>query len=101
MVHFLILANKFSIMKSPKPYSVGRVVMYVPTDGDKQSIRGNASTSPLPAIIANAWEENPYYQEQGQVNLKVFTDGSNDYWATSIPYDESKTPGTWHWPEVK
>jgi hypothetical protein len=31
------------------------------------------------------------------VNLRAFLDGSDEYWATSVPYDESLTPGTWHW----
>jgi hypothetical protein len=31
------------------------------------------------------------------VNLKVMLDGSDVYWATSAPYDETKRPGSWHW----
>jgi hypothetical protein len=31
------------------------------------------------------------------VNLKVMLDGTDVYWATSVRYDEAKTPGTWHW----
>lgn len=74
--------------------------MYVPTEGDQAVIIGNASTTPLPAIIVNTWEHTSY--ENDEVNLKVFTDGSNDIWPTSIPHDqETKAPGTWHWPEIK
>jgi hypothetical protein len=33
----------------------------------------------------------------GAVNLKVFLDGSDDYWAVSVPYDPEKKSGTWAW----
>jgi hypothetical protein len=98
--HFHILANNFSIMKSPRPYSAGRIVMYVLSPLHQLYNIGN-NTSPLPAIIVNAWEGNEIYQGEGKVNLKVFTDGPTDEWATSVPYSEEKTPGTWHWPEIK
>lgn len=35
--------------------------------------------------------------DQGFVNLKVFLDGDDTYWATSIPYHENKTRHSWHW----
>jgi hypothetical protein len=85
-------------MKSPKPYSAGRIVMYVPTDKDASVIIGNI-TKILPAIIVRTWEETSY--ENDEINLKVFTDGQNNLWRTSVPYDENKAPGTWHWPEIK
>lgn len=85
--------------KSPKPYSAGRVVQYVPFTSDV--FEGN-NTSPLPAIIVNAWENNSVYQEDNRVNVQVFVDGpEGSHWRTSIPYDENKAPGTWHWPEIK
>jgi hypothetical protein len=87
-------------MKSPKPYSTGRIVMYIPFATDTVAIAGN-QTQPLPAVIVRDWAELPYYQEHSQVNLKVFGDGPNDLWRTSVPYDENKTPGSWHWPEIK
>lgn len=31
------------------------------------------------------------------INLKAQLDGSDTYWATSVPFDEVKAPGTWHW----
>lgn len=74
--------------------------MYVPFTSDHLYQGGN-STSPLPAIIVNAWEGNEFYQEEGKVNLKVFTDGPTDQWCTSVAYDGNKAPGTWHWPEIK
>ena len=45
----------------------------------------------VPAMVLRVWEDS------GCSNLKVMLDGSDEYWATSIGYDEKKTPGTWHW----
>ncbi len=33
----------------------------------------------------------------GAVNLKVLLDGTDDYWATSVSYDATKAPRSWHW----
>ena len=33
------------------------------------------------------------------VNLKVFLDGTDTLWATSVPFSDAKGPRTWHWPE--
>lgn len=78
----------------------GRIVHYVMHGG-------NSKGEHRPAIIINAWKNISTYQNEGRVNLQVFTDFSNDgeeyasgqYWATSIPYSESKELGTWHWIE--
>lgn len=92
---------------SMKPTS-GRIVLYVsPDHGDAVVIR--------PAlVIASCNERFPgssYQREECQ--LQVFWDGTNDAtgerdpakppvapraWRTSVPHDEAKTPGTWHWP---
>lgn len=85
-------------MKSPKSYSVGRVVLFVPMVGTRY---GGNYTTPLPAVIVNAWPEVPSYLEDGVVNLKVFTDAATDGWETSVHYSEGKEPRTWHWPEIK
>lgn len=45
-----------------------------------------------PAMVLKAWHD-----VEGVSNLKVMLDGSDEYWATSIPFDAAKTPGTWHW----
>lgn len=45
----------------------------------------------LPAMVLRVWGES------GCSNLKVQLDGSDEYWATSISFDEAKVPGTWHW----
>jgi hypothetical protein len=60
-----------------------------------------------PAIVVRDWK-----QQNGLVQLQVFTDGLNDgfvdhngapinvIWCTSVAHDEQeKAPGTWHWPE--
>lgn len=90
-------------MKSPKSYSVGRVVLFVPRPAQPgsdspESFGGNAS-SPLPAIIVATWENTGY--ENDEVNLKVFTDAPKNAWQTSVPYSEDKEPYTWHWPAIK
>lgn len=46
----------------------------------------------LPALVVQTWGA-----ESTSINLKVMLDGPDTYWATSIPYDAAKTPGTWHW----
>lgn len=71
--------------------SIGRIVRYVPGDGD-------SFTEERPAIIVKVWNE-----ETGYSNLQVFTDGSNDgsqnvEWRTSIDYSAEPKPRTWHWP---
>jgi hypothetical protein len=45
----------------------------------------------LPAMVLKVWSES------GCSNLKVMLDGSDEFWATSISYDATKAPGTWHW----
>jgi hypothetical protein len=78
----------------------GRIVHYVLSDGRSKGQH-------RPAIVVQDWK-----QENGSVNLQVFTDGSNDYlgkgqdgtwcftlWKTSVHYSEEPKPGTWHWPE--
>ncbi len=77
--------------------SIGRIVHYV-LDGDHHQAVG----SHRPAIIVR----EPWTPEM--LNLQVFTDGENDgprnvsgiVWRTSVHQDEeTKAPGTWHWPE--
>lgn len=44
-----------------------------------------------PAMVLRVWGDS------GCSNLKVMLDGSDEYWATSVSYEETKTPGSWHW----
>ena len=88
----------------------GRIVHYVLEDGPSKGQH-------RPAIVVQDWK-----QENGLINLQVFTDGLNDdytttytnrvddhetailvpqnaTWCTSVHYSEEKEPGTWHWIE--
>ena len=91
--------------------TVGRIVHYVLESGRSKGQH-------RPAIVVRDWQ-----QENGLVQLQVFTDGFNDefrestsalldgksaagitfsaniIWRTSVHYSEEKEPGTWHWPE--
>lgn len=44
-----------------------------------------------PAMVIKVWGTS------GCSNLKVFLDGSDSFWATSISYQEDKAPFSWHW----
>jgi len=83
-------------MKSPKPYSVGRTVLYVPKQGENF---GGNEQNVLPAIVVATWEHTGYQNDE--VNLKVITDAPQNAWRTSVPFSSDKEPGTWHWPEIK
>lgn len=89
----------------------GRIVHYVLEDVPHKGEH-------RPAIVVRDWK-----QENGLVNLQVFTDGYNDglrehvsashsdvgalgvsyaaniLWRTSVHYSEEKEPGSWHWIE--
>lgn len=45
----------------------------------------------FPAMIVRAWDT-----PTRAVNLQVFLDGADTYWATSRT--EGDGPGSWHWP---
>lgn len=82
--------------------TIGRIVHYVLGGGRSEGQH-------RPAIIIDECNHrfgvNGYTREECQ--LMVFPDGTNDgfpttapMWATSVPHDEeTKAPGTWHWPE--
>ena len=44
-----------------------------------------------PAIVVRVWGD----QSTSAVNLKVFLDGTDDFWATSVSVGEQ--PGNYHW----
>lgn len=79
-----------------QPPTVGRIVHYV--------LERPEPRPPIvrPAIIVHVWPGTT--TQDGLVQLQVFTDCSNDgfatgtAWKTSVLYDEEKKPGTWHWP---
>ncbi len=88
-----------------KGLTEGRIVHYVLESGRSKGEH-------RPAIVVRDWK-----QENGLVQLQVFTDGINDgfvegvapqtgfsvsansIWRTSVHYSEEKELGTWHWPE--
>jgi hypothetical protein len=78
---------------SVKP-TVGRVVMFVPEPLSKEAYN---FAGVVPAIIVRTWENTTY--ENDEVNLKIFCDGPETTWKTSVPYDPDKKPHSWHWPE--
>ena len=43
-----------------------------------------------PAMVVAVWEGT-------SINLKVMLDGSDTYWATSVPFSAEQQPRTWHW----
>ena len=87
------------------PIAQGNSVLYVINAEDANQINrrhtdgGHIGNPTLvgdiyPAVVLRVWGtgENP------PVNLRVFLDGSDTYWATSRHEDEDKGPGTWHRP---
>lgn len=46
-----------------------------------------------PAMVVRVLDDD------GVTNLKVQLDGSDEYWATRVPFDPSKAGGTWTWIE--
>jgi hypothetical protein len=77
--------------------TLGRIVHYVMESG---AVR--------PAIVVATFGDQA-------VNLRVFTDGSNDagslpdrggepvpetLWESSVPYSDEAMPKTWHWPAL-
>lgn len=69
------------------PHS-GQIVYYHVSPHDDPDTKHNQAKL-LPAIIVMVWSDEV-------VNLKVFTDGPNDTWKTSVLFDEEK-PGHWSW----
>ena len=87
--------------------TIGRVVYFVfdQSSADQVQAGRNLFTSGLqetgnmvmvgdiyPAIIVRMFGGT-------SVNLKVMLDGTDTYWATSVPYDAAHGPRSWHWPD--
>jgi hypothetical protein len=66
---------------------VGDRVLYTLTAEDVTKAGGNKSTR-LPGVVVAVFPS-----EDGKVNLKVFGDGPEDFWVTSIPHGEKA--GQW------
>lgn len=87
----------------PQKPSVGRIVHYV-LPPNAEHLHAEAAGQHRPATVVRTW---PDY---ARINLRVFLGGTNDaphghliggqLWASSVAQDEdTKAPGTWHWPE--
>lgn len=97
----------------------GRIVHYVLTEEDagkinrRRIVSGVVSNPNWPAgaqaHVGNYVEPGDHYpaivvmtytnasHDRGTVNLQVFLDGSDTFWAEVIDFGEE--PGTWHWIE--
>ena len=80
--------------------SIGRIVQYTLTEQDASAIyigrsnrHGNTAEAGdiYPAMIVRVWADTP--TETTAVNLQVFVDGNDTYWATSRHQGEG--PGCW------
>ncbi|HEY5962157.1 MAG TPA: hypothetical protein VIV60_36625, partial [Polyangiaceae bacterium] len=88
--------------------SIGRVVHYV-LSAERDGLK-RAHGEHRPAFVVRVFPgEFGTLECPDGVNLNVMCDGQNDaeisgagcmlLWETSVPYDASGAPGTWHWPE--
>lgn len=71
--------------------TIGRIVIYRLAGNERNLFTNNAEE--LPAVITRVWSDTC-------VNLKVFNDGNQDFWRTSVLVDDGNLqPGVWRWPE--
>ena len=72
----------------------GRIVYFVVGQYivDQFHSSGNAPTlgDIVPAMVVKVWSDTC-------VNLKLFLDGPENAWVTSVVYSETNAPATWHW----
>ena len=78
----------------------GRIVHYVLKSSDLPEDKQHNVGRVRAAIVVEAWGGGT-----DKVNLSVFSDFGNDgrydggmFWVTSVPFDDTGRPGTWHWP---
>lgn len=108
-------------MDAPLP-AIGRIVHYTLTQADADAINRRRTTGPaiaermatghwpagaqahignkatvgqvVPAMIVAVWPG-----PQLNVNLRCYLDGTDDYWATTVPWSpEAEQAGSWNWP---
>ena len=85
---------------------VGRIVYYVFDQRNIERVREQRLSGPGEDIVAPG---NPIYEGDRVaavvtavfgdefVNLKVFLDGPDLYWATDVKHDHAGEPGSWMW----
>lgn len=100
--------------------TLGRMVRYVLTGDDAEKInrRRTSGASILTRMERGVWpvgaqahigaevHAGDYWpglivavaRGSSNVNLQVFLDGCDVFWAVGRNLDEAHTPGTWHWP---
>ena len=82
--------------------SVGKIVQYVLSEEDAKQINqrrlegvghGNQVSvgDVVPVIVVL-----PNNDKASTFNGQAFLDGNDVLWITSVPYDATSTPGTWH-----
>ena len=69
--------------------TIGRVVIFNVPEDLKPKVN---FAEVLPAIVVRVWSDDV-------VNLKIFTDGPEDIWTTSIP--KGTEPNQWNWPVIE
>ena len=76
-------------MNEEKTPKIGDIVLYNVGEADKEPLTHN-DASTLPAIVLTVWSDEC-------VNLKVFCDGPEDAWETSVL--KGRAGHQWSWPE--
>jgi len=73
--------------------TIGRIVVYTPTEKEQQQITGVGSTpqKQVPAIIVAV--------DKKTVNLQVFCDGPDCRYVPNV--EEGKKAGQWAWPVIE
>lgn len=79
--------TKDSVTQPTQKATLGRIVIYRVGQNDSDFLKSNGATH-LPAIVVRDWG--------GCVNLKVFTDGNNEFWKTSVAQGDGEY--CWQWP---
>jgi hypothetical protein len=75
--------------------TLGRIVHYQVHESDVAlQSNGIKAGEFLAAVVTRIWNKDGDYADM--VQLRVFVDGMQDGWKTSV--HEGSTPGTWCWP---
>ena len=92
--------------------TAGRIVQYVLSEHDATAINAREGRNGNQAVVGQTYPAMVVRTFGGPaVNLQVFLDGEDSFWATSrnedagtvdapdVPAGTSYKGGTWHWPE--
>ena len=99
IVHYKLNAGDAeAINRRRKDYNAARAASYVPGveklgTGEQVHVGNGASAGDVyPAMIVRTWGSTP----ESSVQLQVFLDGNDTYWATSV--NEGDGERAWSWP---